>query len=137
VVKYQYSVLRYIAIRNIDQWRYFLTDKQPFLPLSEISFYILLSLAPSAKHGYAILKDVEELSRGTLRLSTSTLYDALERLLKQELIARVEEENAQVNGRIRKTYHLNEVGRRVLAAEASRMQVLLEVATPRLNESNI
>ena len=96
-----------------------------------------MSLAPGAKHGYAILKDVEELSRGALRLSTSTLYDALERLLKQELIARVEEENAQVNGRIRKTYHLNEVGRRVLAAEASRMQVLLEVATPRLKESNI
>jgi DNA-binding PadR family transcriptional regulator len=135
VVKYKYSVLRYIVLRNIDQRRNFPTDKPPFLPLSEISFYILLSLAPGAKHGYAILKDVKELSRGALRLSTSTLYDALERLLKQELIARVDEENTQVNGRIRKSYHLNDLGRRVLAAEACRMQVLLEVASPRLKES--
>jgi DNA-binding PadR family transcriptional regulator len=108
---------------------------QPFLPLSEVSFYILLSLAPGAKHGYAILKDVEGLSRCGLRLSTSTLYDALERLLREGLISRVEEERAPANRRPRKRYRLNELGRQVLAAEASRLQGLLEAAAPRLKES--
>ena len=110
-------------------------DRQPFLPLSEVSFYILLSLEPGARHGYAILKDVEDLSRGDLRLSTSTLYDALERLLKQELIARVEEETDQAGRRKRKSYQLNNLGRRALAEEVGRMRALLEAAAPRLKES--
>jgi PadR family transcriptional regulator PadR len=50
----------------------------------------LLSLSGGRKHGYAILKDVNELSGGTATLSTSTLYSALGRLLDQELIARVD-----------------------------------------------
>jgi DNA-binding PadR family transcriptional regulator len=94
-----------------------------------------LSLAPGAKHGYAILKNVEGLSRRGLRLSTSTLYDALERLLKQGLIVRVEEENAQATGRPRKRYQLNNLGRQVLTAEVNRMQALLEAARPCLKET--
>ena len=105
------------------------------LPLSEVSFYILLSLAPGAKHGYAILKDVEGLSGGGLRLSTSTLYDALERLLLQGLIERVAEENDQCGGRPRKIYRINKQGKSLLAAETSRMQTLLEAAAPRLRET--
>ena len=64
-------------------------DPASYLPLTEPTFYILLSLAPSKKHGYAILRDVEGLSKGRLRLSTSTLYSALARLLDQGLIERV------------------------------------------------
>lgn len=44
-----------------------------FIPLREPTFYILLSLAPGEKHGYAILKDVEALSESRILLSTSTL----------------------------------------------------------------
>ena len=108
---------------------------QSLLPLSEVTFYILLSLAPVAKHGYAILRDVQGLSRGELRLSTSTLYDALERLLAQGLIERVEEEGSQIGGRRRKIYRLNKKGAGLLAAEVNRMQSILEVAVPRLEET--
>ena len=107
---------------------------QSLIPLSEVSFYILLSLAPGAKHGYAILKDVEGLSRGELRFSTSTLYDALERMLAQKLIERVEEGDSQNGGRRRKIYRLNKMGAGLLAAEVARMQTMLEVARPRLQE---
>ena len=107
---------------------------QNLLPLSEVSFYILLSLAPGARHGYAILKDVDGLSRGGLRLSTSTLYDALERLQTQGLIERVEEESAENGGRRRKIYRLNKKGAGLLAGEVSRMQTLLEAAASRLRE---
>lgn len=110
---------------------------QSLLPLSEVTLYILLSLAPGAKHGYAIMKDVEGLSRGELRLSTSTLYDALERLLSQGLIERVEEEGSQMGGGRRKIYRLNKKGAGLLAAEVNRMQTILEVAVPRLVETSL
>jgi len=109
-----------------------------YLPLTEPTFYILLSLAPGKKHGYAILKDVEALSDGKVRLSTSTLYGALGRLLDQGLIERVpndEEENTGP-GLPRKAYILSETGRRVLEAETDRLQSLVAVAHLRLGEEH-
>ena len=96
-----------------------------------------MSLAPDAKHGYAILKDVEALSRGALVLSTSTLYDALERLLGQDLIARVEAGSLPAAARERKSYRLTELGRQVLVAETVRLKGLLAVAAPRLEGSSL
>jgi DNA-binding PadR family transcriptional regulator len=69
-----------------------------------------------------------------MKLSTSTLYDALERLLQQDLIERVKEESEQSSGRPRKRYRLNELGKQVLAKEIDRMRTLLDLATPRLGE---
>jgi DNA-binding PadR family transcriptional regulator len=109
-----------------------------YLPLTEPTFYILLSLAPGGKHGYAILKDVEALSDGKFSLSTSTLYGALGRLLDQGLIERVpndEEENTGP-GLPRKAYILSEIGRRVLEAETDRLQSLVAVAHLRLGEEH-
>jgi len=107
-------------------------DSSHFLPLGEITCYILLSLAPGMKHGYAILKEVELLSRGALALSTSSLYDALTRLLQDGLIERVEAGSQEANSRGRKYYALSEAGRRALAAEVQRMQHILEIAQPRV-----
>lgn len=102
------------------------------LPLQEPTFFILLSLAPGEKHGYAILKDVEMLSGRKIRLGTGTLYGALSRLLDQGLI-----ETAQITaggpGKPRKAYALTEQGRRVLAAETERLEAMLAAARMRLN----
>lgn len=103
------------------------------LPLSEVSVYILLSLVPDAKHGYAIWKEVESLSNGSLKLSTSTLYDALERLLQQGLIERVED-SEQNSGRPRKRYRLNELGKQILVTDIDRKRTLLDWVEPRLQE---
>lgn len=107
-----------------------------YLPLTETTFYILLSLALEKKHGYAILKDVEALSHGKIRLSTSTLYGALGRLLDQGLIERVPsaEEEAAGPGLPRKAYTLSPTGRRILEAETRRMQALVTTARLRLGE---
>jgi DNA-binding PadR family transcriptional regulator len=105
-----------------------------FLPLSEVSFFILVSLVPEAKHGYAIWKDVEVQSTGALKISTSTLYDALERLLQQGLIERVEVENERSRGRPRKLYRINDLGKQVLIDETNRMRTLLDLATPHIEE---
>jgi DNA-binding PadR family transcriptional regulator len=102
------------------------------IPLREPTFFILLSLAPGKKHGYAILKDVEELSGGKLKLSTGTLYDALSRLLDQGLIKRVQDDTATHPGRPRKAYELTHNGLRALRSEMDRMETLVALAQRRL-----
>jgi DNA-binding PadR family transcriptional regulator len=100
------------------------------LPLTEATFFILLSLSSGQKHGYVIMQDVEHLSDGRTILGTGTLYGALGRLLDQGWIERVEEE--QTGGRPRKSYVLSELGRRILAAETERLRSLLSAAQQRL-----
>lgn len=107
------------------------------LPLTEAVFFILLSLAPKPKHGYAIMKDVESLSHHRLRFSTGTLYGAIKRLLEQGWIEPIDEadftpgEPAEPK-RGRKAYALTELGRRNLQAETERLQSLVAVAQLRL-----
>ena len=111
------------------------------LPLTETTFYILLSLSPGSSHGYAILKDVERLSGGRLVLSTGTLYGALKRLLERGWIERVpdgtDETSAPVGKRARKSYALTELGERVLEAETSRMEVLVTTAKVRASGASV
>jgi len=99
-----------------------------FLPLSEATLYILLSLAPGPRHGYAIAKEVQVLSKKRVVLSISTLYTTLKRLLEEGWIARAGD-GAEPDGpgRPRKTYVLTERGRRTLAAEKERLTSLLAV----------
>src|SRR5437667_397925 len=54
---------------------------EPAAPLTPAMFQILLALADGEKHGYAILKEVEEHTGGEVRLSTGTLYGIIKRLL--------------------------------------------------------
>ena len=103
-------------------------DIPSHLPLTETTLFILMSLASRPKHGYAIMKEVEVLSRVRVRLSTGTLYGAIKRLLEQGWIERVEEDGGQGNGRIRKSYQLTNLGRRILKAETERLQSLLTAA---------
>lgn len=105
-------------------------------PIREPTFFILLSLVPGKKHGYAILKDVRKLSGERIILSTGTLYSALARLLDLGLIERVsnEGEENQSPGLPRKAYILTQEGRRVLEAETSRLQSLITAARLRLSE---
>ena len=114
-------------------------DPTSYLPLTVPTFYILLSLAPGKNHGYAILQDVESLSEGKVRLSTSTLYSALGRLLDQGWIERVSSDLGPAShpGLPRKAYVLSELGRRILEAETDRMQALANIARLRLTEEGI
>ena len=98
------------------------------LPLTEATYYILLSLAPEARHGYAIMKDVRALSHERVVLSTGTLYGALKRLLELDWILRVDDPEANGSGRERKLYSLTRLGRRVLEAEVARLDALLDSA---------
>jgi len=102
------------------------------LPLTESTFFILLSLAPGPRHGYAILKDVQALSEGRIRLSTGTLYGAIRRLLNQEWITRIDDPLPNDTDRQRKVYILTDLGWRILEAENARLQQLASKAALRL-----
>jgi DNA-binding PadR family transcriptional regulator len=105
-------------------------DYQDSLPLSEAVFFILLSLSPGPKHGYAIMKDVETLSDSRVNLSTGTLYGALKRLLEGGWVKRIENDGNKT-GRQRKAYALTQLGKGILEAETTRMQNLVVVAQKR------
>ncbi len=102
------------------------------LPLTEATYFILLSLAPEPKHGYGMMKDVYALSQGRIHFSTGTLYGAIKRLLEQGWIERVEETVSGNNGQVRKAYGLTELGNRILRAEVDRLNALVEVAQLRI-----
>lgn len=105
-----------------------INDVQSFLPLTEVSFYILLSLTNEPRHGYAIMKDVQNLSEGRISLSTGTLYGGLKRLLEAGWIERFEDTALDENGRQRKAYQLTSLGRAILAAETERLRGLVRAA---------
>jgi DNA-binding PadR family transcriptional regulator len=98
--------------------------------LSEPVLFVLLSLAEQPRHGYSILKDIESMSGGRVLLSTGTLYGALQRLLDNGWIERVEEEDAP---RDRRTYRLTSRGRRNLQMEIERMRHLTKLAALRVS----
>jgi DNA-binding PadR family transcriptional regulator len=103
-------------------------DIRSNLPLTEGTYFILLSLSPRPKHGYAIMKDVRILSRERLILSTGTLYGAIKRLLEQGWILRIDDPNSSGSRRKRKVYCISNLGRRVLEAEIIRLNSLVIAA---------
>jgi DNA-binding PadR family transcriptional regulator len=100
------------------------------LPLTEPVLMVLLSLADQPRHGYSIIKDVEQMSEGRVTLSTGTLYGALLRLLDRGWIERFEEEDAS---RDRRAYRLTTLGRRSLKQEFERMKHLTKLAGLRIS----
>ena len=108
---------------------------QPAFPLTEATFFILLSLSPAPKHGYAILKEVQALSHGRIAFSTGTLYGAIRRLLEQGWIKRVSDPVPNPTDRERKAYALTDKGRRVVSAEMERLRSVLDTAEQRTSET--
>lgn len=102
------------------------------LPLTETTYFILLSLARGPRHGYAIMKDVRQLSQERVSLSTGTLYTALKRLLDAGWILRSDDPANPPNGRGRKDYSLTQLGQEILEAEVQRLQGLVNAAQARV-----
>src|SRR5579863_5053628 len=101
-------------------------------PVSEPVLLILASLADRPRHGYALMKDIESLSQGRVRMSTGTLYGALRRLLEDGWIQRFEQEDTS---REKQAYRLTAPGRRQL--ELDRMRRLTRAGFARLRASEI
>ena len=94
-------------------------------PISEPVFLILVSLADKPRHGYALMKDIEALSEGRVRVSTGTLYGAIRRLLEDGWIERFAQKDTS---RDKQAYRLTTAGRGQLKAEVARMKQLTRAA---------
>jgi len=98
---------------------------RPFT-LSRDTFHILVALADQDRHGYSIMREVNERTSGAVRLSPSTLYSAIKRLLEQGLIAELEERpDPEHDDERRRYYRLTKTGRRAAMAEANQLEKLL------------
>src|SRR5215813_2625964 len=102
-------------------------DVESQLPLSPPVFHVLIALADGEKHGYAILKEVEERTSSRVRLGSGTLYAIIKRLLSDGLIQEIDERPASDDER-RRYYALTAFGRKVAAAEAQRMEEMVAAA---------
>ena len=98
-----------------------------YLPLTPPVFHVLIALADGKKHGYAILREVDERTDGKVRLSSGTLYAIIKRMLNDGLIEETEERPDEDDER-RRYYGLTSFGRKVAAAEAERMEEMLAAA---------
>jgi DNA-binding PadR family transcriptional regulator len=85
---------------------------------------ILSSLADSAKHGYALTKDIEKFAG--VRLAPGTLYEALSRLEGQQLIEAVPSDDR------RRPYKLTAAGAAALRTHLSAQREVADVGLKRL-----
>lgn len=104
-------------------------DPERLLPLSAAVFNILLALSDEEKHGYAIKQEVEETTGGKILMGPGTLYGSLDRMEKAGLIEESDQRPALANDDERRRYYrLTDFGRRVLRAEALRLESLVRAA---------
>jgi DNA-binding PadR family transcriptional regulator len=92
------------------------------LPLKPVDYLVLLALNERDRHGYGIVKDIERLSDGQVRLVPGNLYPVIARLVDA---GTVREAAARDGDARRRHYRLTAAGRRLLAAETRRLEELL------------
>ncbi len=102
---------------------------EDLIPLTPRVFHILLALVDEEQHGYRIMKEVETRSEGRVRIGPGTLYEAIQRLVKNRLIEEsTERPDAEMDDQRRRYYRLTDLGRRVLRAESDRLAALVGFA---------
>jgi DNA-binding PadR family transcriptional regulator len=104
-------------------------DPQRLLPLTPATFHILVALVDEERHGYGIMREVEERTGGELRLGPGTLYGSLKRMLGEGLVAEAgERADPQLGDERRRYYRITSLGRAAAAAEARRLDALVRLA---------
>jgi len=104
-------------------------DPDRFLPLSHLTCHILFAVAEEPRYGYDIGREVEERSGGTISPSIGSLYLAIQRLHKQDLLEEVAGHHDEDSRR--RYYRATELGRQVAEAEARRLARLVSTAEER------
>ncbi len=92
--------------------------------MSEQAFFALSALAGEPLHGYAVMKQVTDLSEGRIRLRVGTLYGILDRMAADGTIELDREE--VVDSRLRRYYRLTDRGRHTLTREAANARTAMQ-----------
>lgn len=104
-------------------------NPEAWLPLTPAMFHILLALADKERHGYEIMREVDERSEGEVRIGPGTLYGSIKRMLNDALIEELDERpDPEFDDERRRYYRLTDFGRRLAVAEARRLEKLVKSA---------
>src|SRR6185503_19808190 len=95
-----YTPNAYMLTAYMDRFR-----AESFLPLTAVAFEIMLALADGEQHGYSIMREVSDRSRGAITLHPGTLYRALARLLESGLIEELEQRPDPADDDQRRRYY--------------------------------
>jgi DNA-binding PadR family transcriptional regulator len=104
-----------------------MSKSTPIGPLTPAVFHILLAVYAGERHGYDIMQQVKEDSRGAVKMGPGTLYGSLDRMIAAGLVVR---SNTQDPRRI--YYKLTAVGQATLKAESDRLSAVAAVARRQL-----
>jgi len=105
------------------------SDIDSYLPLPASAMHIIVALAAGERHGYAIMRDIEDLSTGSVKMGPGTLYGSIKRMIDQGLVEETDERpDPALDDQRRRYYRLTALGERVGAAEQARLAALLSAA---------
>ena len=102
-------------------------DPTSMLPLTHLSYHVMLAIADAPLHGYGIIKEVALRTDGAMELEAGTLYAAIKRMNDEGLLEDAPAPQEGGDSR-RRYYRLTDFGRDVLEAESQRLASLLRVA---------
>lgn len=94
--------------------------------LTEPMYYVLLSLIEK-RHGYEIMKFIEEFTQGRVIIGPGTLYSLLSRFEEKDFIDLISTEDRK------KIYLITEKGKELLNEELNRLKLLIEDGEKILN----
>ncbi|MNI43084.1 lineage-specific thermal regulator protein [compost metagenome] len=97
--------------------------------LTDSAYYILLSLLVP-RHGYAIMKYIEELTDGEITMGPATLYTLIKKLMKNEYIEAGESDDER-----RKPYIVTNKGRDIVLKEIERRSRMVKQGIQAIEES--
>ncbi|HVS12477.1 MAG TPA: PadR family transcriptional regulator [Thermoanaerobaculia bacterium] len=112
-------------------------DATEHLPLAPRDLLILAVLSEGPAHGYGLIKAVEARSRSGVLLDPANLYRVLRRMRNDGWIRQMASPKSTSTRSAggdgdgssrRRTYTITRAGRSILAAELSRLELLLEQA---------
>ena len=109
------------------------TDLDDVLPLTSTVFHVLVALAEGPRHGYAVAREVEDLSDGRVVMGPGTLYGSLSRMQDQGLIEEAANPGEDgLHAERRRYYRMTPLGSAALRSESARLLKAATVAQRRL-----
>jgi len=103
------------------------------LPLTPTVFHVLVALAEGPHHGYAIAREVDDLTDGRIVMGPGTLYGSLQRMQEAGLIEETENPGEDgLHADRRRYYRMTLLGSAALRSESERLLRAASVARGRL-----
>jgi len=104
-------------------------DPKELLPLKPIELLVLTMLSAGERHGYGIRQDIVAHTSGQIALEAGNLYRHIRRLQSEGLVDESGPRPVTGSDDERRIYYrLLPFGRRVLAAEMTRLRALMRIA---------